>query len=188
MSRTIMKSSLIMSLRATKGDNGNIMFVCVESCMLEELESLAREIWQEHFTPIIGVEQVEYMLLKFQSQKAFYDQLCAGYRYFFIMRGEEKIGYFGIDTDGGRMFLSKLYIKKENRGLGFAAKTFEFLEEMCEKEGLGTIWLTVNRENTGAIEVYLKKGFKHIDAQKKDIGGGFFMDDHIMEKSLTDKN
>ena len=36
------------------------------------ISTLAGEIWREHYTPIIGAEQVEYMLAKFQSP----EQIC----------------------------------------------------------------------------------------------------------------
>ena len=32
-----------------------------------KISALAGEIWREHYTPIIGAEQVEYMLAKFQT-------------------------------------------------------------------------------------------------------------------------
>jgi diphthamide synthase (EF-2-diphthine--ammonia ligase) len=34
------------------------------------VESLAKEIWIEHYTPIIGRPQVDYMLENFQSSQA----------------------------------------------------------------------------------------------------------------------
>ncbi|MCL2082368.1 MAG: hypothetical protein FWH04_03910 [Oscillospiraceae bacterium] len=37
-----------------------------------EISVLAGEVWREHYTPIIGSEQVEYMLAKLQSAK----QIC----------------------------------------------------------------------------------------------------------------
>jgi diphthamide synthase (EF-2-diphthine--ammonia ligase) len=40
---------------------------------------LAREIWQEHYEPIIGQKQVDYMLEKFQSEKALVEQLGESY-------------------------------------------------------------------------------------------------------------
>ena len=34
---------------------------------IDTLVQLAREIWTEHYTPIIGAEQVEYMLRHMHS-------------------------------------------------------------------------------------------------------------------------
>ena len=35
------------------------------------------------------------------------------------------------------------------------------------------------------MTVYERRGFNTIDEVKKDIGGGFYMDDYIMEKILS---
>ena len=49
---------------------------------LQEIAALADVIWHEHFTPIIGKEQVEYMLSRFQSYPALQDQVLTGYEYY----------------------------------------------------------------------------------------------------------
>jgi diamine N-acetyltransferase len=44
--------------------------------------------------------------------------------------------------------------------------------------------LTVNKNNTGAISVYEKIGFRNVGSLVQDIGSGFVMDDYAMEKTL----
>ena len=45
--------------------------------------ALAREIWMQHYIPIIGAAQVEYMLAKFQSAEAIARQIAEeGYEYY----------------------------------------------------------------------------------------------------------
>ena len=41
--------------------------------------------------------------------------------------------------------------------------------------------LAVNKRNAAAIAAYRKHGFEIVEAVVKDIGGGFVMDDYIME-------
>ena len=41
----------------------------------EIVADLAKEIWTEHYTPIIGWQQVEYMLEKFQSATEIENQI-----------------------------------------------------------------------------------------------------------------
>ena len=43
--------------------------------------TLAQEIWTQHFTPIIGASQVDYMLNKFQSTEAITAQIADGWEY-----------------------------------------------------------------------------------------------------------
>ena len=50
--------------------------------------------------------------------------------------------------------------------------------------GKSCIYLTVNKYNSGSIEVYKKLGFTVADQVVTDIGGGYVMDDYIMEKAL----
>ena len=49
------------------------------------------------------------------------------------------------------------------------------------KEGTGKIQLTVNRFNADSIAVYQKWGFVTLREEKNSIGGGYYMDDYIME-------
>jgi ribosomal protein S18 acetylase RimI-like enzyme len=44
--------------------------------------------------------------------------------------------------------------------------------------------LGVNKSNEKALRAYRRNGYAVREAVKKDIGGGFFMDDFIMEKVL----
>ena len=88
-------------------------------------------IWHEHFTPIIGKEQVEYMLSRFQSYPALQDQVLTGYEYYRLLGNRKLCGYMAIRQDqDGRMFLSKLYIAKQYRGRHLAAFLFDFLKNL----------------------------------------------------------
>ena len=42
------------------------------------IADLADIIWKEHYIPIIGIPQVDYMLKKFQSAKAIKEQISDG--------------------------------------------------------------------------------------------------------------
>lgn len=51
--------------------------------------------------------------------------------------------------------------------------------------GCSRLMLAVNKNNRSAIAAYRKHGFQVSEAAMKDIGGGFVMDDYIMDKALT---
>lgn len=161
-------------------------FTLVKDEHIEPLASLASEIWHEYFASILALEQIDYMVERFQSFHALKDQIQhQNYQYYFIVNDDCIVGYTGIQIQEEKLFLSKLYIKKEERQKGYASKTFAFLEELAKKHHLKYIYLTVNKYNYATIEIYEKKGFVKIDAQVNDIGNGFVMDDFIMEKALT---
>ena len=151
------------------------------------LADLARSIWEECFANILSQEQIEYMLGQFQSAEAIGRQMQQGYRYYFILCAGQPAGYFGIQPQqNGKLFLSKLYICAAVRGKGVGSAAFRFIEDLCRKQGLHTIRLTVNRYNTHAIEVYRHRGFKQVEQRATPIGQGFVMDDFILEKNLSD--
>ena len=153
---------------------------------IKHLAELAHAIWWQHFPPIIGEAQVEYMVNKFQSQEAIAQQLKDGWEYFVAERSGEVLGYTGLvlDHDTRKLQLSKLYVQASARGRGVGAQLLQFIEGKCLDEGLDLIWLTVNRYNTEPIAWYQKRGFSITNEMKMDIGNGFFMDDYIMEKVI----
>ncbi len=63
---------------------------------LDKIAALANEIWHEHFVPIIGLDQVNYMVGKFQSYPALKDQVKEGYEYYRIFCGDAFAGYAGF--------------------------------------------------------------------------------------------
>ena len=150
------------------------------------LAKIANEVWHQHFTSILTLDQIDYMVDKFQSEQAMTEQINSeGYEYYFLQFDGKFIGYTGFREDNDKLFLSKLYILKDHRGNRFASNTFDFLQSICKERGLHAIWLTVNRYNDNTIEIYKKKGFKIIRTQVADIGNGYVMDDYIMEKDLS---
>src|SRR5262245_2677549 len=115
---------------------------------IAEVARMAAEIWREYYVSVIALEQIEYMIGKFQSISAISDQIHhQGYEYYFITHDGVKVGYMSVRQDQGKLFLSKLYLGKEHRGRGYASQALAFLEQICKERNLHHIWLTVNRHN-----------------------------------------
>lgn len=152
---------------------------------IQQIADTAEIIWNEHFVPIIGQEQVNYMVDKFQSFHALKDQIeNQGYEYYKDMLDGKIVGYIGIHDEGDRLFLSKLYLLKEARGKHIATQGIEFLKEICKERNLPAIYLTCNKYNSNTLAVYDHLGFKTIAEDETDIGSGFIMDDYIMQLDL----
>ena len=146
--------------------------------------ALARETWTQHYVPIIGAAQVEYMLAKFQSAEAIARQIAAeGYEYY--LAPDE--GYLALVPDMAKksMLLSKIYVRAAARGTGLGRALAEFAERRCSELGCAELWLTVNRHNRGSIAFYERLGFRKTREVATDIGGGFVMDDWWMAKSVA---
>lgn len=147
---------------------------------IKQTSDIANEIWNQHFISIIGQAQTDYMLENFQSEKAMTEQIKSGYEYYNFVLDGNPIGYFAIcEEQDNTLFLSKLYLKKEYRGKGFARQAFEFIKSIAKKNGNSMVWLTVNKYNDNTIGVYKKFGMKIIRSQVTDIGDGYVMDDYI---------
>ncbi len=153
---------------------------------IRTLEILAREIWTEHYTPIIGSKQVEYMLDKYQSKDAIFSQIKNdGYRYFLIESERQSLGYLAVLPEGEKLFLSKYYVHISHRRKGIGRKALAFIEQLATDLKLKKIYLTVNKNNKTAITVYEKLGFRNTGPIVTDIGNGFIMDDYKMEKDIN---
>ncbi len=153
---------------------------------IQEVADLATVIWHEYFPAVIGEDQVDYMVDKFQSYPAISDQINKeGYEYYKICDEDGMAGYFGIRQDGDdSLFLSKLYIRKDERGKNLAGKALDYMIAICEIRGLGRIWLTCNKHNDNSLAIYDHLGFEITDSQVTDIGNGFVMDDYVLNYNI----
>ncbi len=146
--------------------------------------NIAKPIWHQHYDPIIGVQQVNYMLDKFQSEHAIKSQLAEGYLYFQVSDLDEVIGYFSIQArDKTDLFISKFYLLEKTRGKGFGKTMLLFIDDFGKENGCKQIKLTVNKHNP-AYQFYLKLGFVQYNSAQFDIGGGYIMDDYLMSKTI----
>ena len=146
---------------------------------IERMAQLASGIWREHYTPILGVEQLDYMIPRFQSAEAVAEQLEQGYQYRFCCVDGEPVGYMAFYPHEDHMYLSKLYLRKDARGHGYSHAMLDHVRDAALEAGLCAIELNVNRFNAGSIAAYDALGFKRVRQEKIDIGGGFFMDDYV---------
>ncbi|MES1953725.1 GNAT family N-acetyltransferase [Salinisphaera hydrothermalis] len=151
--------------------------------LLLELSALAHVIWRQHYTPIIGREQVEYMLHGGYSESALNEQLAAGTRFTLARRGPRFLAFAAVSPDSDApktAWLDKLYVHIEARNLGVGRRLVERACEQARTFGADTLRLRVNRDNAESITAYQRIGFEIEQEDVKDIGHGFVMDDYIM--------
>ncbi len=153
------------------------------SSQVDLVASLAKTIWPEHYSPIIGKEQVDYMLGKYQTPKSILAQMDQeGNYYFLIYTDFVPVGYIGIIEKHNELFLSKLYILSAE-GIGHTA--IDFLKARCREIGAPYITLTVNKQNVNSICAYEKLGFENYGEVVTDIGKGYVMDDYMMRLRIS---
>ena len=153
---------------------------------IKEMSAMATEIVREHFDPLIGKEQNDYMIQKFQTVDAIKRQLKNRYRYYFVKNEGQVIGFLAIYPREEVMYLSKFYLYKDERGQGYSHQMLKFVIKKAKEIGLAAIELNVNRFND-ACRAYDHLGFIVVRAEKNDIGNGFYMDDYVYRFEIGEK-
>lgn len=148
------------------------------------VSALAHEIWREHYAPILSRDQIEFMLETMQSPGPIRKQMDDGYIYELVQRAGRPIGYvaYKLNDPAGQMFISKIYLLKEERGRGYFRDIVSLLDGIAAAAKLSSMWLTVNRSNP-SVGPYKALGFEIIREQDVDIGGLYYeMNDYVMER------
>jgi ribosomal protein S18 acetylase RimI-like enzyme len=152
---------------------------------IAKLSNLASAVVKEHYDPIIGAEQNDYMIERFQSTEAIKNQIKNGHSIYIIAVDGDYVGYTAFYPKQGKLYLDKFYIKKNMRNGGFGRKALDFVKKSALDRGYKAVFLNVNKYNSGSIEIYKHFGFEIIRAEKNAIGCGYYMDDYVMELELS---
>jgi ribosomal protein S18 acetylase RimI-like enzyme len=87
-------------------------------------------------------------------------------RVWLILDGEAPVGYvvicfsYSLEWLGRDAFVDEFYLLPEYRGHGWGRKTMSFVEEASQSLNVRALHLEVVRQNSAALQVYRKLGFK----------------------------
>ena len=160
----------------------------IHEAEIEAVIPMAREIWVAHYVPIIGQAQVDYMLGKRFTAESLRSFIGAHDRWFEVLKYEgERVGYcaYSLLPEPAELKLDQLYLHQKMRGKGLGGLMIRHIEARAHALGRTVLVLQVNKHNSESIAVYGKMGFSVREEAVFDIGGGFVMDDYIMEKRLV---
>lgn len=149
---------------------------------------LARRIWEHAYPGIITTGQIDYMLgqryapdvleRELQRPDVWWDQVLI----------DGRLGGFmstWLDKDGRQLKIDKLYIAPERQRNGLGGRLLAHADSRATGLGCSTLLLSVNKRNVRAIAAYRKHGFRVTGSVCTDIGGGFVMDDYLMQRPVT---
>ncbi len=175
------------TIAAGGGGRGIVIRPVLTAREIRTVADLAGTIWRQHYPPLIGVAQTEYMVALFQSPAAIRRQIAEGAAYYLAAEDGRPVGYMALVSSPSRRdaLLSKLYVRREARRRGIGRALVDFAAARCREQGLRRLRLTVNRGNKGSIAFYRRVGFEMDGTVVQDIGGGFVMDDYRMTRSLA---
>ena len=152
----------------------------------EAVSALARVIWQATYPALISQAQIDAMLADRYAPARIREQLDDSRQAWWVARQDHALAGFAhavLDDEHGCKF-DKLYVHPDQQRHGIGAALLREVEDWARRHQARRVWLQVNRGNTQAIRAYEKYGFRIIESRVFDIGGGFVMDDHVMEKPL----
>jgi GNAT superfamily N-acetyltransferase len=153
---------------------------------LPDIAALAAFVWKAHYPGIIPPAQIDYMLARMYDVEVMRRELAEGMSWFKALIDGAVVGFAaaGATEAAGEFKLHKLYVHHKWQRHGIGGVLLRIVEKTARERGATTLILNVNKRNTTAIAAYHKRGFTIRESVVIDIGGGFVMDDHVMEKGL----
>lgn len=152
---------------------------------LDQLRTLARTIWQATYTGLISQAQIDYMLAERYSAPLIRAQLDdAGHAWRLACWTDKRVGFAHARIKTETCKLDKLYIHPDYQRCGIGQALLNDIKTFARDHAAKSLSLQVNRGNTAAIAAYQKHGFLIREARVFDIGGGFVMDDYVMDMLL----
>lgn len=151
------------------------------------IQRIAKITWGPTYVPIIGQAQVDYMLSTMYSTTILGGQIADGQRFLILMIDGKDVGFAGFgseDLPEAIYKLHKLYLLPEVQGRGLGKFLIQTVMEQVKQAGAAVLLLNVNRANP-ALHFYQKLGFKIKETVDIEIGNGFFMNDYILEISIS---
>ena len=70
---------------------------------LETIANLAKVIWNEHYVPFIGQEQVDYMLAKIYNHHSLVEQLSIKKHVFYLIKNDDEVlGFLSVSSESSK--------------------------------------------------------------------------------------
>lgn len=152
---------------------------------VEAVSALARVVWQATYPALISQAQIDVMLADRYAPQRIREQLNdPRHAWWVAKRGHTLAGFAHAMLDESDCKLDKLYVHPHQQRHGIGAALGKMVADWARRQRARRVWLQVNRGNTQAIAAYEKYGFCIVESHAFDIGGGFVMDDHVMEYTL----
>lgn len=152
---------------------------------IDAVSALARVVWQATYPALIPQAQIDAMLADRYAPARIREQLNDPRQAWWVARqAHTPVGFAHALLDESGCKLDKLYVHPDHQRRGIGAALLQAVEAWSRMHVARRLWLQVNRGNTQAIRAYEKYGFRIIGSRVFELGGGFVMDDHVMEKPL----
>jgi diamine N-acetyltransferase len=149
------------------------------------IRQIAEQTWPTAYSAIISPEQIQWMLEWMYNLPELTQQYHAGTLFFIAMQNQVPLGMASISpVKEGICKLNKLYVLPSTQKTGAGKLLLHTAIQAAAEQHATHVQLQVNRANP-AVGFYQKQGFVIIAEEDFDIGNGFFMNDYIMQLTLS---
>lgn len=160
---------------------------------LSQVHDMAEIAFRNTYKDILSQEQIEYMMEWMYALPNLQRQFDEGHIYHILLDGLCNCGYVsfqptGYDADKILVYhLHKLYLLPSYQGKGLGKLLFREAIDLIRAHAPQLpvrVELNVNRNNP-AVNFYKSMGMTILSQGDFNIGNGFYMNDYIMELTLT---
>ena len=155
---------------------------------IPQIRNMAYNIWPVTYGSILAPEQIDYMLKLIYSEKVLQEQMENNNEFILVYDGVHPVGFASFSLTEPQVYkLHKIYVLPSQQGKGTGRFIIDQLIKAMKAKGATTLQLNVNRLNNAKV-FYEKLGFTVIKEEDIDIGNGYFMNDYVMEKRLSEES
>ncbi|MEN9350326.1 MAG: hypothetical protein RL372_1304 [Bacteroidota bacterium] len=149
------------------------------------IREIANITWPDAYGSYISQAQLDYMLDMMYSDASLIEQINKGHQFYIAEHNNKAVGFASVSQEADNACkLNKLYVLPTAQKTGAGKALLHKAIEYATAHGACCLYLQVNKQNN-AQHFYSKYGFTIREASILEIGGGYIMDDYIMELALT---
>lgn len=151
------------------------------------IRAIAEEVWPIAYGKILSQAQLDYMMEMMYSVPSLQRQANEkSNRFILATENEIPVGFAAYEFNYNKKpktKIHKIYVLSNQQGKGNGKALMDFIANEAKARHQKGLILNVNRNNI-AIRFYESIGFSITNEEVIDIGGGYVMDDYVMEKSI----
>ena len=145
------------------------------------IREIANITWPVAYGSYISKAQLDYMLDMMYSDNSLLEQMNKGHQFYIAEQHNNPIGFASVSKEEEKSCkLNKLYVLPTAQKTGAGKALLQKSIDYAISHAANCLYLQVNKQNN-AQHFYNKHGFTVREASILEIGGGYIMDDYIME-------
>lgn len=149
---------------------------------LDIIRDLAQQIWPKDYRRIVAPDQIDSMVSALFDLDALESDMAEKGHLFWVANvGDRNVGFVSAYLDGGRIWVTKLYVLQDYRGFGLGKvliqAAIDHFTPACE------LALCIHKEHDRSVDFALRSGFA-IQHEIPFTVGSYGFTDYVMHKDL----